>query len=84
MQATIDAGYRTPEELMIINRFQCHQQVVHDLDILDARGRCFNKKYLSCQRDEELWSMLIFPIEKPPQGHLRLWKEVLLAIALQG
>ncbi len=84
MQAVIEAGYRRSEELVIINHFQCHQQVVHVSDVLDAGGRCLDKKYLSRQRDKELWSTLIFPIKKPPQGHLRLWKEVLLAIAPQG
>jgi hypothetical protein len=56
MQAVIEAGYKTPEELTIINRFQCHQQVIHVSDILDAGGRCLDKKYLSCRWDDKLWS----------------------------
>jgi hypothetical protein len=84
MQAVIKARYRTPEELTIINHFQCHQQVVHVSDILNAGGRGLDKKYLSRRRDKELWSTLIFPIKKPPEGHLRLWKEVLLVIAPRG
>ncbi len=72
MQAVIEAGYKIPEELKIINCFQCQQQVIHVSDILDRGGRCLDKKYLSRQRDDELWSTLIFPIEKPLQRHLHL------------
>jgi hypothetical protein len=84
MWAVIEAGYRRPEELEKINRFQCHQQVIHVSDVLDAGGRCLDKKYLSHRQDEETWSTLIFPMEKPLQKHLWLWREVLLAIAPQG
>jgi hypothetical protein len=80
MRAVIEVGYRRPEELEIINCFQCHQQVIHVSDVLDTGGRCLDKKYLSCRQDEETWSTLNFPMEKPPQRHLRLWREVLLAI----
>jgi hypothetical protein len=38
MRAVIKAGYRRPEELEIINHFQCHQQVICVSDILDAEG----------------------------------------------
>ncbi len=55
MQAVIEAGYRKPEELEIINRFQCHQQVIHVSDVLDAGGRCLDKKYQSRRQDEETW-----------------------------
>ncbi len=58
--------------------------MIHVSDVLDAGGRCLDKKYLSRRQDKETWSTLIFPIEKPPQGHLQLWREVLLAIAPQG
>jgi hypothetical protein len=84
MQAVIEDGFTRLGELEIINRFQCHQQVVHVSDILNAGGRCLDKKYLTCRQDDKLWSTLIFPIKKPPQGHLRLWREALLAISSQG
>jgi hypothetical protein len=44
MRVVIEAGYRRPEELEIINCFQCHQQVIHASDVLDAGGRCLDKK----------------------------------------
>ncbi len=45
MQAVIKAGYRRSEELVIINHFQCHQQVVHVSDVLDMGGRCLENTY---------------------------------------
>ncbi len=47
MQAMIEAGFTRSGELEIINRFQCHQQVVHVSDILNMGGRCLDKKYLT-------------------------------------
>jgi hypothetical protein len=44
MRAVIKAGYRRPEELEIINCFRCYQQVIHVSDVLEARGRCLDKK----------------------------------------
>jgi hypothetical protein len=66
MRAVIEAGYRRPEELEIINRFRCHQQVIHVSDVLDAGGRCLDKKYLSCRQDKETWSTLNFSNGKAP------------------
>jgi hypothetical protein len=39
MQAVIKVGYRRREELEILNRFQCHQQVIHVSDVLETGGR---------------------------------------------
>ncbi len=46
MQAVIEAGVTNADELVKINRFQYHQQVLFVSDILDAGGKCLNKKYL--------------------------------------
>jgi hypothetical protein len=53
-------------------------------DILDAGGKCLDKHYLTRWREEENWSNLIFPTEKPPQGHILLWRQVLYAVAPRG
>ncbi len=47
MQSMINAGVVTrPEELAIINRVQCYQQVLFISDVLDAKGLCLDWKYL--------------------------------------
>jgi hypothetical protein len=38
MQAVEEAGFTSEKEKVIINRFQCHQEVVHLSDVLDAGG----------------------------------------------
>jgi len=42
------------------------------------------KKYMKQWPEENLWSTLIFPIEKPTRGQFKLWEQVLLAIAPRG
>ena len=41
-------------------------------------------KYLRKRRDEELWSKVKFPVEKPPNKDFKLWKTTLRAIVLMG
>jgi hypothetical protein len=84
MKAVLEAGVTTADELIKINRFQCHRQVLFVFDILDAGGKCLYKKYLKQWRDNKSWSTLIFPIEKPPRGHVKLWEQVLYSLAPRG
>jgi hypothetical protein len=84
MQAAIEAGIKDPSELKKLNKYQCHQQVLYVSDVLDAGGKCLNKQYLSRRCKEENWSRVIFPTEKPPQGHILLWHQVLYAVAPRG
>ncbi len=84
MQAAIEAGITDTDEQRILNRFHCHQQVLYVSDVLDAGGKCLDKKYLDRRKPDEIWSTLIFPQEKPPNKHLKLWRQVLYAIAPQG
>ncbi len=85
MQAVIEAGVvTTEEEFIIINRYQGHQQVLFASNILDMGGKCIDKKYLKQWQEGESWSTLIFPIEKPPRGHIRLWEQVLYSLAPRG
>jgi hypothetical protein len=50
-------------------------------DILDAWGKCLNKKYLKQRQDNESWSSLIFSIQKSPRRHGTLWEQVLFTLA---
>ncbi len=50
MQVVEEAGFTSEKKKEIINRFQCHQEVVHLSDVLDARGQCIDKKYLDQQQ----------------------------------
>jgi hypothetical protein len=84
MQAAMEAGVKDPSELKKLNKYRCHQQVLYVFNVLDAGGKCLDKQYLSRRRKEENWSSLIFPAEKPPQGHISLWRQVLYAVAPRG
>ena len=46
MKAVVAAGMYDAKELIRINRFRCHQQVLFLYDILDAGGRAIDKRYL--------------------------------------
>jgi hypothetical protein len=81
MQAAMEAGITNTEEQRILNRFRCHQQVLYVSDVLDAGGKCLDRRYLDCRKPDEIWSTLVFPQEKPPNKHLKLWRQVLYAIA---
>ena len=84
MQATMDAGITNTYKRRILNQFRCHQQVLYVSDVLDAGGKCLDKRYLDHRKPDEIWSTLIFPQEKPPNKHLKLWWQVLYAIAPRG
>jgi hypothetical protein len=64
MQAAREVGVTDPGELVMLNRFWCHQQALFLSDVLDAGGRRLDKKYLNRRQDNEVWSMLIFSLEK--------------------
>ncbi len=84
MQAAMEAGVTDPNKQRILNQFRCHQQVFYVSDVLDAGGKCLDKKYLDHRKPYKLWSTLVFPQEKPPNKHLHLWRQVLYAIAPRG
>jgi hypothetical protein len=58
--------------------------VLYLSDVLDAGGKCINKRYLERREQEEKWSTLIFPKENPPRRDFRLWRKALLSIAPRG
>jgi hypothetical protein len=84
MQAAMEAGIKDPIELKKLNKYRCHQQVLYLSNVMDAGGKCLDKQYLNRRHEEENWSSLIFPAEKPLQGHIALWRQVLYAVAPRG
>jgi hypothetical protein len=84
MQAVGESGVTDPGEWAIINRFHCHQQILFLSDVLDAGGKCVDKKYLDLRKDHEVWSTIIFPLEKPPRRNIALWQAVVYSLAPRG
>jgi hypothetical protein len=50
MQAAMEAGVTNPIELIKLNKYQCHQQVLYVSNILDAGCKCLDKGYLTRRR----------------------------------
>ncbi len=84
MQAVAEAGFMSAQEMKILNCFSCPQEVICLSDVFNAGGRCLDRRYLDRRQQDEKWLTLIFPLEKPLQGHLRLWRECQYALALRG
>jgi hypothetical protein len=84
MKAVVAAGVYEARELIRINRFRCHQQVLFLSDILDAGGRAIDKPYLERRIPTANWSTLIFPLEQPPRRDLSLWQQALYSLAPRG
>ena len=57
-----------------------HMQVNFLSEVLCAKGKTLDRKYLRHRREDERWSTLNFPKEKPPDRDLRLWKEALYRV----
>ena len=81
MQAVVAAGVNDAKELIQINHFPCHQQVLFLSDILDAGRQAIDKHYLEQQNQTANWSTLIFLLEQPPQRDLTLRRQVLYSLA---
>jgi hypothetical protein len=84
MRAIIEAGYTREDKLLVINRFRIHQKVLYLSNVLDARGDKLDGKYLYLRQPQDRWSSIIFPTEKPPPRHLRLWREALHSLTPRG
>ena len=52
--------------------------------MLEASGKKLDEKYLWRRRDDESWSKIKFPREKPPRKDFVLWEEALLQVAPGG
>ncbi len=84
MKAVVAAGVYDARELIRINCFCCHQQVLFLSDIIDAGGRAIDKGYLERRNPTANWSTLIFLLEQPPRRDLSLWRQVLYSLAPRG
>jgi hypothetical protein len=80
MAAVEAAGFRVKEQ-EIINRVRLHQEVVYKLYVFTVDGRHIDERYKRLRKQEERWSKYLFPKQKIPSSHLRLWKQVLLQLA---
>ena len=84
MAEFIKIGF-TERELIRLNRVRLHQQVLFLSDVLCAKGKYLDKKYLKKRRGNENWTTLTrFPTEKPPARDFKLWRQALTTVAPQG
>ena len=72
-----ECGYSLAE-LERLNRVRLHQQVIFWSDVLGANGKTIDRRYLSQRLQEEEWSTITFPQERPPRKDFKLWKEALV------
>jgi hypothetical protein len=68
MQAVVEAGFMSAQEMKILNSFCCHQEVIFLSNVFDAGGRCLDRQYLICRKLDEKWSTLNLPLENPCKG----------------
>jgi hypothetical protein len=85
MQSVIESGAVTNlEEFLIINRVQCHQQVLFTFNILDAGGKMSRQKIPEATAGRRVMVNAHIPHREAHTGQLKLWEQVLLTIAPQG
>ena len=83
MRCFQDAGFNA-DELLRLNRVRIHQQALFFSCVLGAGGKSLDKRYLVRRKDEEQWSTLKFPQERPPQRDFALWKRALFQLCPSG
>jgi hypothetical protein len=52
--------------------------------LVGASGKTLDPKYMTRRREEERWTTLVFPKEKPPQRDFALWKLALRQVVPTG
>jgi hypothetical protein len=80
----VEAANFPSKEKEIINRVRLHQGVVYESDVFEVDGRHIDERYKRLRKQGERWSEYLFPKQKIPASHLRLWKQVLLQLAPGG
>ncbi len=73
MQAVVEAGFTLAQEKKILNHFHCHQEVIYLSDVLNAGGRCLDRRYLDRWKQDEIWLTLIFP-QEPLKNQFGIWQ----------
>ena len=76
-------GYDLPT-LVRLNRVRLHQQVLFLSCVLGASGKELDEKYLIKRKEEQTWSTLGFPQEKPPRKDFLLWRQALTQLVPAG
>ena len=79
----VAAGFST-EDLVRLSQVQFHQQELFLPCMLGASGKTLDPKYTTQRKEEEHWSTLVFPKEKPPQRDFALWKLALCRVIPTG
>ena len=79
----VAAGFST-EDLVRLSQVQFHQQELFLPCMLGASGKTLDPKYTTQRKEEEHWSTLVFPKEKPPQRDFALWKLALRQVVPTG
>lgn len=72
------------KDLLRLNRVRLHQQALFLSDVLDARGRALDRKYLIRRPINEKWSSLTFPRECLSNKDFRIWRDTLLQLRPGG
>jgi hypothetical protein len=83
MQEFVRLNY-SGDDLRRLNRVRVHQEVLFLSDVMDARGRAIDRRYLTPQPMEETWSTLSFPNEQPARRDFQLWQSAILSIRALG
>ena len=83
MQMFVSAGF-SKDDLVRLNRVRLHQQALFLSCVLGASGKTLDLKYLTKRKEEEQWSTLVFPKEKPPRRDFALWKLALRQVVPIG
>ena len=81
MQLLVWTGFNK-EDLLRLNRFRVHQQVLFLSSMLGASDKSLDKKYMTKQKPEENCFTLRFPKENPPKKDFQLWRMALRQIVL--
>ena len=83
MQMFVAVGF-SKEDLVRLNRVRIHQQALFLSYVIGASGKTLDPKYMTQRKEEERWSTLVFPKEKPPQRYFALWKLALHQVVPTG
>ena len=83
MQEFVRLNYSC-DDLRRLNRVRVHQEVLFLSDVMDARGRAIDRRYLTPRPMDETWSTLSFPNEQPARKDFQLWQSAILSIRALG
>ena len=68
----VAAGF-SKEDLIRLNRVSLHHHALFLSGVLGASGKTQYPKDMTQRREDERWSTLVFPKDKPPQRDFDFW-----------